>query len=57
MIALKPEIKRTLEESFRARGYSVEFREDHVFVTKDGKKEEIPNATVMQYIEAFNPED
>jgi len=57
MIALNNDIKRALRESFEARGYQVEFKDDRVLVTKDGKTERIPNEKVMQYIEAFNPKD
>ncbi|MBT6691468.1 hypothetical protein HOB10_04015 [Candidatus Parcubacteria bacterium] len=57
MIVLSADIKKSFRESFEVRGYTVEFKDDHVLVTKDGKPEKITNKKVMQYIEAFSPED
>jgi hypothetical protein len=57
MSVLNPNIKKSLRASYEARGYTVEFKEDHVLVTKDGKTKRISNGKVMQYINAFSPEE
>lgn len=56
-MVLNPELREILVESFEARGFQVEFREDHILVTRDGKTEKISNRTVMQFVKAFDPRD
>lgn len=50
---LNDTMREILVESFEARGFKVEFRDDSVAVSKDGKTEIISNETVMQFIKAF----